>query len=252
MTTYGVAYWGRCQETALADFAYLADLGVSWVNVPVSEERLSFDADGVSRILMEGKFAGLEMRVSPWGIGGIFGGEGIAGRKGPDAARWWLAKVQTLLPDAIYWDEPKGISGPQTVETLARETDLPQHCYVNLRVGTMPKQETLDRMVTVGTDAYDMPPDRALDEYGFFTRQTERPGHIWVKAHKLAPEDSDQPGRMIHALRGGGVPDIAIWGFPSPGCSVLDNALVFDVWQGIDAAIRGRGILTRIPVTPGY
>jgi len=50
-----------------------------------------------------------------------------------------------------------------------------------------------------------------------------------------------QPANDISALYEAGVGDIGVWGFPSAGCSCLDNAEPLEVWNGITATIARLG-----------
>src|SRR5918994_336236 len=56
---------------------------------------------------------GLATRIAPWGVGGIFGGEGMveAGRTPQETLAWWLSSAHELQPDAMLWDEPQGARG---------------------------------------------------------------------------------------------------------------------------------------------
>jgi hypothetical protein len=50
-----------------------------------------------------------------------------------------------------------------------------------------------------------------------------------------------KPAHDLSALYDAGVAEIGIWGFPSAGCSCLDNAEPQRVWNGITATIARLG-----------
>src|SRR5918993_4920739 len=78
VSAFGCAYWGRDASVAERDLASLPELGFSWVVIPVSTERMRFDRAGAAAVIVAAKRHGLATRIAPWGVGGLFGGEGIA------------------------------------------------------------------------------------------------------------------------------------------------------------------------------
>ncbi len=237
MTTFGLSYWGRCRETAERDFARAAEVGFSWVCLPCSEERMAFDHAGTKGIVATAKAAGLETHVSPWGICGWFGGEGVVGRRGVDGAMWWLDRAVALDPDGLLWDEPLGVHGPAALELLSLACPLPQHVYLNPKTGVAPDTATLCRMAGIGIDCYGVPWIVAVDRAADLEAEHGKPVHVWVKAHKLAAHESGWPGETVDFLAGCGVRDIGVWGHPAPGMSVLDCAEPHVVWAGVEAAV---------------
>ena len=135
MPTFGCAYWGRDAGVAERDLASLPELGFSWVVVPVSTERMRYDRAGAAAVIAAAKRHGLATRIAPWGVGGIFGGEGIveAGRITMATLAWWLSSAHELEPDAMFWDEPHGAPGlramTEAMTTLAhpRRRAVPLH-----------------------------------------------------------------------------------------------------------------------------
>lgn len=238
MTTYGVSYWGRGLKRAFKDAERLADAGFSWVNVPISEERMAFDFDGRGKVIAMLRHFGLEVRVSPWGVGGMFGGEGIASARKPRVAvRDWLERALDLEPDALYWDEPQGAHGRDVVEEFCDIPEVPQHIYINPKVGLTPHEGTLERMASIGIDCYDGDLQRAADESAGIRTQYGKPVHIWLKAFRIPRGVEHVTPALMAALAECGL-DIAIWGYPSPGVSCLDNDRPRKVWRAITDAME--------------
>jgi hypothetical protein len=238
---FGISYWDRDPRRAVGDMHALHAVGFSWVNIPISEERMHFDREGVRRIIDTAKAPGLEVRVSPWGVAGLFGGEGITGSINPDTQyltmRWWLRMAEGLDPDAIYWDEPKGARGPSMITNLSAMSELPQHVYLNPKVGDPVDDLTLAHMETIGIDCYDWHPINAKRFKEQLAAEHDKPIHCWVRAFRMPQFESDKPGAAIRTLIDHGFEELAIWGYPSPGCSVLDNDDNNAVWASIASAV---------------
>lgn len=233
MTRYGVSYWGRDPRRARNDAARIAAAGFSWVNVPISEERMAFDFDGTARVITALQMERIEVRASPWGVAGLFGGEGIASRSDPlETARRWLDRAERLDPDAIYWDEPRGVHGASAI-TLAH-THLPEHVYLNPRVGIAPDAETLARMTSIGIDCYDGDTRRVADDAARLEAQHGKPIHVWLRAFRVAREAEGRIPDLISWLTTmADIEEIAVWGYPSPGVSCLDNDRPRKVWNAV-------------------
>ena len=72
----GVAYFGnRYLDHARADFAEIAAMGASYVVHAVSEADLRWNPDTMSDLIATGKEMGLSAWLTPWALGGMFGGE---------------------------------------------------------------------------------------------------------------------------------------------------------------------------------
>ncbi len=143
MPTFGCAYWGRDASVAERDLAPLPELGFSWVVVPVSTERMRYDRAGAAAVIAAAKRHGLATRIAPWGVGGIFGGEGIveAGRTPQETLAWWLSSAHELEADAMFWDEPHGALGLQAMAEAMTTLPIPgavQYLYNNPETATGP------------------------------------------------------------------------------------------------------------------
>ncbi|MDQ2652019.1 MAG: hypothetical protein M3Z20_03145 [Chloroflexota bacterium] len=241
MPTFGCAYWGRDVDVADRDFASLSALGFSWVVIPISTERMRYDRVGAAAVMAAAKRNGLATRIAPWGVGGIFGGEGIveAGQS-PDATlAWWLACAHEVTPDAMFWDEPHG---PQAVRSMAeamRTADVAgaaQYLYINPDRSEWPVLPAAHTLAGIGIDAY-RTPEAAITLLPNVREQYGIPVHVWVRNFGLSRSETLRPANDLDALLDAGVTDIGVWGFPSAGCSCLDNAEPQRAWNAIAETI---------------
>jgi len=240
MTTFGLAYWERDPRRTREDALAIQAAGFSWVVIPVSSERMAFDLEGVEEIIQIFKAQGIETRLSPWGVGGVFGGEGLqeALVRPLDACLRWMGYAIALNPDALYWDEPKG-EGSAYLDILSglARYELPQHLYYNPNLAERPGRGTLRGFRSLGIDAYDRTPDEAAFEASRWSTELDRPIHVWVRSFRLAEDESADAGRMILDLWNLGIQDIAVWGYPSRTVSILNNEQPTLVWTYIQEAI---------------
>jgi len=130
---FGISYFGnRMLGHARRDMKLLKQQGFTYVVHTFSEFDLMFHPDNVADIVKMSKELGLEVHVSPWGVGNVFGGEPFShfvnqhyhkacqildnGEGVPlacpnapafrDYMQQWLDTVIAMRPDAIFWDEP--------------------------------------------------------------------------------------------------------------------------------------------------
>lgn len=241
---FGVSYWGSDVDVARDGMARISRAGFSWVVFPASTERMRYDAPGLARIIEIAIDHGIEPRVSPWGVGGAFGGEGVAdGRKSPRDAvlEWTEAAVSVLSEGAIYWDEPirdstlNIISSP-VIQGILRSTNLRQYLYHNPTY--TPMAFPTEFLSGIGIDAYNDNRDSAVHLAATIRAREFLPVHVWVRSFGLGSDDYSRPARDILHLASLGIDEIAVWGFPSWGCSVLNNAAPHETWDNIETAVR--------------
>jgi hypothetical protein len=67
------------------------------------------------------------------------------------------------------------------------------------------------------------------------------PVHDWARSFGLTRWQTSRPAHDLSTLHDAGVADIGVWGFPSAGCSCLDNAGPQRTWNGITATIARLG-----------
>jgi hypothetical protein len=65
--------------------------------------------------------------------------------------------------------------------------------------------------------------------------------HVWVRSFALTRRQTSQPAHDLSDLHDAGVADIGVWGFPSAGCSCLDNVEPQRAWNGITETIAHLG-----------
>lgn len=241
--TFGCAYWGRDAVVADRDFASLAATGFSWVVIPVSTERMQYDRAGAAAVVAAAKRSGLETRLAPWGVGGLFGGEGIAAAQYTpwEAIARWLEHAHHLHADAVLWDEPHGLEGVQAIERMRQTCRVPgaEYLYINPGRSEWPAARAVTGMAGIGVDAYTGPIDGlkrrrvAKDLYGL-------PVHVWVRNFGLSAAQTLHPADDIAGMLCAGMTDIGIWGYPASGCSCLDNAEPQRAWDAIAEVIRNQ------------
>jgi hypothetical protein len=237
--TFGCAYWGRDVDVAERDFASLAALGFSWVVIPISTERMRYDRAGA--VIAAAKRQGLATRIAPWGVGGLFGGEGIveAGLAPGATLAWWLACAHEVLPDAMFWDEPHGPVALQTMVQAMTTLAVPgaaQYLYINPDRSEWPVLPATSKIAGIGIDAYHTP-EAAIARLPHVHEWYGIPVHVWVRNFGLSRSQTLRPANDLDALLDAGVTDIGVWGFPSAGCSCLDNAEPQRAWDAIAETI---------------
>ena len=245
MPTFGCAYWGRDASLADRDLASLSELGFSWVVIPVSTERLRYDRAGTAAVIAAAKRHGLATRIAPWGVGGIFGGEGIAeaGYSPMTTLTWWVSCAHELRPDAMFWDEPHGARGLRVMTKAMTSLPIPgaaQYLYINPDRSDWPALPATTSLAGIGIDAY-RSPALAIARLPDVRQRYGLPVHVWVRSFGLTRRQTSRPANDLAALLDAGVTDIGVWGFPSAGCSCLDNAEPQRVWNGITTAIARLG-----------
>lgn len=128
----GVAYFGnRIPRHVAEDMRDLASRGFTGVLHTFSENDLAHYPGTVRRIVEISREAGLEVQLSPWGVGGIFGGEAETAftARYPEAAqvlstgrplvaacpnqpafrefvRGWAEAAVSTGAERVFWDEP--------------------------------------------------------------------------------------------------------------------------------------------------
>ncbi|MFL5761414.1 MAG: hypothetical protein ACJ789_16960 [Thermomicrobiales bacterium] len=130
--TLGVAYFGnRYVHHARADFAEIAAMGATYVVHAMSEADLRWNPDTLTELVAAGRELGLSAWMTPWALGGVFGGEAssYAVMEHPEACQRdsegnhlpalcprqpafralignWLDAVAATGAEVCQWDEP--------------------------------------------------------------------------------------------------------------------------------------------------
>jgi len=143
----------------------------------------------------------------------------------------------------MFWDEPHGALGLGAMAHAMTTLDIPgtaQYLYINPDRSDWPALPATTSLTGVGIDAYRSPAvaiarlPEVRERYGL-------PVHVWVRSFAVTRRQTSQPANDLATLHEAGVVDIGIWGFPSAGCSCLDNAEPQRVWNGITATIARLG-----------
>jgi hypothetical protein len=240
MTRFGCAYWGRDAERADEHLGKLADEGFSWIVIPVSTERMRYDRDGVADIMAVAHDRGLEVRLAPWGVAGLFGGEGVAAAGDPlRLVEAWQIGAIGLNPDALYWDEPHGDLGIEGAWEGITEvsSSILHYLYLNVNKADWPPESMGRTLAGIGVDAYHDFPD-ALLWRDRAQKRYQIPVHVWVRNFRIPDHQTHWPASVIRRLIVAGVEDIGVWGYPSDGCSILNNAEPEATWTAIMSEVR--------------
>ena len=125
-----------------------------------------------------------------------------------------------------------------------------QYLYINPDRSDWPALPATTALAGIGIDAYHSPAI-AIARLPEVHKRYGLPVHVWVRSFSLTRRQTLRPANDLSLLLNAGVSDIGIWGYPSAGCSCLDNADPQRVWNGITATIarlvRSPGGLTIRP-----
>jgi hypothetical protein len=98
-----------------------------------------------------------------------------------------------------------------------------QYLYINPDRSEWPAVRATARLSGIGIDAYRNTAE-AIRRVPEVQRRYDLPVHVWVRNFGLTTKQTRRPADDLAALCDSGVMDIGVWGFPSAGCSCLDNA----------------------------
>lgn len=142
-----VAYLGKSVTEFRLRVQNIAD-SFDIVLFPISEEHAAFYIEDLKVMTSMAHHLGLEVWTSPWGVCGIFGGEGLT-TFAPganvfqlvDGVRNWVDVAASTGCDAIHFDEPRG-----NVQDIVRDAvdyttsfyNLGTHLYINTDLWAMP------------------------------------------------------------------------------------------------------------------
>ena len=210
-----VAYLGKSVfefKQAVYDIARNFDI----VLFPMSEEHESFYALNLARMTEIAHQRGLKVWISPWGVLGIFGGEGVTQYSGecpykPHMRKYmyrWIEVVRAIGADGIHFDEPRQTCcdiSAFIVDAIAyaQRNELETSLYINSELWEM--GEPLPANTTLWDDAYNSP-----HKYG---------DGVWIRGFSLR-KDTMQPhlDRLQEALNSN-LDYVGLWGYN--GCTHL-------------------------------
>jgi hypothetical protein len=156
---------------------------------------------------------------------------------------WWLSSAYELEPDAMFWDEPHDALGLGAMTEAMTTLPIPgaaQYLYINPDGSDWPELPATTWLAGIGIDAY-RSPAVALARLPEVRERYDLPVHVWMRSFGLTKRQTSRPAHDLSALLDAGVADFGIWGFPSAGCSCLDNAEPQRVWNAITATIARLG-----------
>lgn len=235
----GTSYFGTWDPLPaardLADIARRHD----WIVLPVSEESATYQLENIGRIIRISQALGLETWVSPWGVGGVFGGEGIAGGMSPSK---WLGAMTLLKPDVVMFDEPA--MSADSLSALVRVCDATQTrtaiCLQPERLDAYPP-ELVNRFGSVGVDPYVADVGEIEEAVRRLYAATKVPDtHLWVQAFRIRAGRERFVEHVIRAADGWGMERIGVWGWRgSAGMGVLRSDQPATVQRAVEHGARG-------------
>ncbi len=254
-----IAYFG-CHDPlhAASDFKGLATR-FQTVVLPITEQDVTYSPGTVRDLVSAAHDAGLEAWVGAWGIGGVFGGEGLSAvghlpalSEEVDAVMLrWLDVVKASGANAAFLDEPRASDGGVGFllhELLTEAADRSLRCSLCLS----PEHEWVrpeyvaDRVFSVGTDPYDVfcsPVELVpyLDKWNLrLTKYADAIGaktHAWVRGFRVPVEHHDKIALSLRLWAKMGVPRIGLWSFRPERVSVLSNPQPGSLWRVICGTI---------------
>lgn len=266
----GTAYFSaRVPRHIAPDLREIAASGLTWVNFPLTEQDVRFTPGLARDLVAAARDAGLEAWLSPWGVGGVFGGEGVSavahhGARSPEVAgavARWLDCAVAAGPDALFWDEPRDrLEGAPLGDLLhgwlgeGRAAGLTNHvCFEPGQV--WPDPAALAGLVdSVGTDPYDWQPTPA-EQAAYVARHARTLGayaasagcaaHLWVRAFRVGREQADLAAAALRAACGSGVVRVGLWSYRAgEGLSCLASDDAEALWSRLLEAVPGVEVMS--------
>ncbi|MEF2277702.1 hypothetical protein V3W47_05270 [Deinococcus sp. YIM 134068] len=259
----GTAYFSaRVLRHLAPDLRELARSGFTWVNFPLTEQDVCFAPGLAVDLVTAARDAGLEAWLSPWGVGGVFGGEGLSavahhGARSPavaDAVARWLACAVAAAPDGLFWDEPRDRLGGGPMGDLLvgwlREgqlAGLTNHVCFEPGYGWPDPAVLAGRVGSVGTDPYDWQPTPA-EQAAYVTRHAHAlrayadgagcAAHLWVRAFRVERGRADLAVAALRAAWVSGAARVGLWSYRAgEGLSCLASEDADGLWARLLEAV---------------
>lgn len=190
--------------------------------------------------------------ADPWGVGNVFGGEGISYFKATSdfpcfcnssferLMLRWVYFVLEIHCDGVFWDEPefkfnKNCSRHNEYDLIAHFSEITKSCglYNSIcipadlrRVGLINKIAELSCIDEIGTDPYwpNVFVDITVAERNSYiqiwtniinniAKKQNKKCHIWLQGFGIRKEDKDMLNTFASIIKQSGINSIAFWGF---------------------------------------
>ena len=232
----GVAYFSaRVSRHLGPDLRELRAAGFAWVLFPLTEQDVRF-SPGLARALVDAaREEGLSPWLSGWGVGGVFGGEGLSEHahrppRSPEvraAVARWLETALGAAPDALFLDEPRDRREGRDLGDLlsgwlheAAAANVPAHVCFEPGPRWPTAADLAGRLASVGTDPYDWQESAAAQTRyveGHFARLSDYAAaanartHLWARAFRVARNREEHALAALKACLASGADFVGVW-----------------------------------------
>jgi hypothetical protein len=233
----GTALFG-CHDTdhIARDLEEIRAAGFEWVVLPMTEQDATYEIDTFEFAVTSARDQGLEPWISPWGVAGCFGGEGVT--SGMTVSRWLDAALE-CRPATIMWDEPKIVEA-----LLLGFMDHVRDAGVRNAVVVEPERRplydyALSAADSAGIDPYFDTVGQISETARSFVELKPNDPHVWVRAFRIAYGTEAFVGEAVAKLaKVPGIGRVGVWGWKGSNASgVLRSARPLVVQQEVNAAI---------------
>lgn len=228
----GTAYFEKgSQRHIKADLKDIART-FDWVILPVTEDDLKYRKQGFFETVEAAHDCGLQVWVGGWGVGGVFGGEGVSavGHLCPRSCavqtvlKNWAETVLAAKPDVLFLDEPRN-SCCRDVNFL---TNLVEMSDIPVAVCMQPCDDYGDFIETVGsgvsivgTDPYPFPHHPCRKPFVHehtgkikdFAELTNTTAQVWCQAFSVPAGKEKCAAAIIEDVHNAGIEIIGVWGY---------------------------------------
>lgn len=245
-----VAYLGNDRETPIEDFARIKHIGFDVVVLPVSEEHIAFQSQRVRELVKIAHFFDLDAWLSPWGLLGVFGGEGITAYKdecpyscaSDRVMESFINLAVTSKVDGIHWDEPRNkcCNVDNFLDMwmyVGKENNLDAHVYINSQLWVPESytyRETMAGSASTWTDVYNEEKDleRFSDNVGV--------GGVWVRGFRVGADEVDTHISRLKFCLQSGIDFVGIWAYNGGAqYSILESHPSY--WLRVEEVLREVG-----------
>lgn len=233
------SYFSISQRDAEADFADIKASGFDIVNLPMTEEHAIYHTYRYEQLVNIAHKNDLEAWISPWGVLGVFGGEGLTQHKNVcprscqarETMEQWLYAAQPA--DHIHWDEPRNTCCNDVFAILdrvwSRDWIKPQSVYSNLNLGPLC---VLSQPSGIFVDIYEDATAIDFLQNSFYGSDYKR--GAWVKGFRT---NGTHVEKQLKLALDANLDYVGVWGYN--GCqevNILRSSV--DTWPTVKQVIR--------------